>query len=29
MDGTEVEEGVLRGFKVHKGCYVDIFPLDK
>lgn len=29
MDGTEVEEGVLRGFKVHKGCYVDIFPLDR
>ena len=29
LDGTEVEEELLRGFNLHKGCYVDIFPLDK
>ncbi len=28
-DGTSVSERVLEGVDIHKGCYVDIFPLDK
>lgn len=28
-DGTEVREKILDSFDIHKGQYVDIFPLDK
>jgi len=28
-DGEEVNEEILSGFDIHKGCYIDIFPLDK
>lgn len=27
-DGTRVDEELLTDFDIHKGCYVDIFPLD-
>ena len=29
MDGTEVREKILDSFDIHKGVYLDIFPLDK
>jgi len=28
-DGTEVNEPILEGVELHRGCYLDIFPLDK
>ncbi|MBR2965583.1 MAG: LicD family protein [Clostridia bacterium] len=28
-DGTSVTEFLFRGSKMHTGCYVDIFPLDR
>lgn len=28
-DGVEVKESILNNFDIHKGCYIDIFPLDK
>ena len=27
-DNTSVREKILDGLEIHKGCYVDIFPLD-
>ena len=29
QDGECVNEAILEAFEIHKGCYIDIFPLDK